>query len=123
MPAPPQIEGRYVLQSVDGRQMPVLLFFPGQRYYIWYDSLTLSAGSFRDAFLYRDSLSDGTIRENGGSSSYSYLAAVDTVFFQFQLTRVDTAFVTAAALRMVVNDKTKRFCVTGRCDYVYQRAP
>ncbi len=104
--------------------MPVIaLTSTSQRYYIWYDTVIIANGLFRQIYMYRDSLSDGTFLENGGDSSYSYQAAFDTIFMRLSSARVETSYVTSAGIRAPVNDKTKWFCPTGRCDYFFRRLP
>ncbi|MFN8581319.1 MAG: hypothetical protein U0163_10130 [Gemmatimonadaceae bacterium] len=123
-PKPPQIEGRYVLDNVGGRQVPVIaLSALSDRLYIWYDTAIVANGRFRQVYGYRDSLPDGTVYEYGGDSAYAYHAAFDTIFMQVTSARVETTYVTAAGIRAPASDKTKWFCPTGRCDYFFRRLP
>ncbi|MFN8573175.1 MAG: hypothetical protein U0132_14080 [Gemmatimonadaceae bacterium] len=101
--------------------MPVkALNLPGRRYYIWYDTLVVQAGQFTQIYMYRDSLSDFEVVQNGGTGVASYHTSHDTIFTQ-TTTRVDTAFVTAAGIVAPVKDPTTWFCPTGSCNYFFRR--
>jgi hypothetical protein len=120
-----QITGRYVLESVGGRTVPVMaLNLPGRRYFILYDSVTIENGQFRQDYAYRDvNISDGTIVDQPGTSSIAYRANRDTLFLQTTPARVDTSFATANGLRSMVTDPTRWWCPDGRCEYFFRRLP
>ena len=121
-PALPPIEGRYSLEKVGDRMMPVSLVVSStQRQYLWADTLTLAGGTATESYVYRDSLGGMSFSETRGSAAGAYHVSQDTVIRTLPSGALDTSRVEANGLHVMVNDRTKFFCPTGRCDYFFRR--
>lgn len=123
-PAPVQVEGRYALERIGERTMPVLIFSSTmQRLYVWADTLTLAGGVATQVYAYRDSGGPTGVTEIRGAASTPYRVSRDTLFFATSSSRTDTAFVTRAGIRAPSANPSLNFCPTGHCDYFFRRLP